>query len=212
MSGPLEVSRYVSLVVEEELDRETVRAWFKCVMDRAPYGVVSVLTSQDNEGQPQTVSLVHRETKAGHYYMVPITRDLLEKEAERIVNAWMDDHSDVDFDVEVTCIPAKPFSKPEPSSITVDQQKYADLATGFAKRQHEQWMDARVKEGWRFGQKMSEEDRTHPLLRPWEELPDRYRKVDMDQPQKLLDMLGEQGYVVVPKEDLEAIQKLLRNL
>ncbi len=211
MSNPIQVSRYVSLVVEEELDKDVVKQWFKCVSDKAPYGVMTVLTSQDNDGLPQTVSMVHRETNEAHYYMVPITRDLMEYEAERIVTAWQGMSEDRDFDIEVTCMPAKPFERIEPS-ITVEQQKYADLATGFAKRQHEQWVDERVKEGWRFGQSMSVEERTHPLLRPWEELADRYRKVDVDQPQKLLDLLGEHGYAVVSKTDLEAIQRLLRGL
>ena len=211
MSNPIQVARYVSLVTEEELEKDVIKQWFKCVTDKSPYGVVSVLTNQDNDNKPQIVSLVHRETKEAHYYMVPITRDLMEYEAERIVDAWKAICTDMDFDIEVTCMPAKPIERIEPT-ITVEQQKYADLATNWAKRQHEEWMDERVKEGWRYGQSVSLEERTHPLLRPWEELPDRYRKVDVDQPQKLLDLLGEHGYAVVSKSDLEAIQKLLRSL
>lgn len=211
MMGPAGIDRYVSLVTEKEIPTEAMRAWFKCVSNKAPYGVVSTFQSIDNSNQPQTVRMVHRETKDAHYYMIPITRDLMEYEAQRIVDAWMADWPDDDCDIEVTVVPTKPFQQ-EDDTISVEQQKYSDLAVSWAKRQHEEWMDAKVKEGWRYSITMDADERTHPLLRPWEDLPDQYRKVDLTQPQKFVDLMTDQGYAVVPKADLEAVQRVLRGL
>lgn len=208
---PIQIARYVSLVVEEPLDTDNLKGWYRCATGKAPYGVVTTLPSIDDKGQPQNVKMVHRETDKGHYYMIPVTRDLTEKEVERIVSAYGDLVSEMDFDIEATVIDARPFAKQEPS-VTVDQQKYANVASSWAKKQHEEWLKKRTEDGWRYGQVISLANKTHPLLRPWDELPERYRHVDLDQPQKLLDLLGEHGYVVVSKEDLEAVMRLFRQL
>ena len=211
MNEPVRVDRYISLITEEELERSEVAAWFRHVTNKAPYGVVTTLQGTNNEKQPQTITLVHRETKSAHSYMIPITRDLLEYEAQRIVTAWAETHEDVDFDIEVTVVPTNPFVKKD-ESITVEQQKYVDLASSWAKKEHEEWASARTKEGWRYGQELSIEDRTHPLLRPWSELSDKHKSVDFDRPQKLIDLLNDQGYAVVSKDDIMAVQRLLRKL
>lgn len=211
MDEPIQISRYISLVVEEALDEDNVRGWFKIATGKAPYGVVSTIQMTDDDGEPQIVKMVHRQTDKGHYYMIPITRDLTENEVERIVSAYSDSVSEMDFDVEATVVPSKPMEREKPS-ITVDQQKYADVASSWAKRQHEEWLKKRTEDGWRYGQVISLTKKTHPLLRPWDEIPARYRNVDLEQPQKLLDLLGEHGYVVVSKDDLEAVMRLFRQL
>jgi hypothetical protein len=117
----------------------------------------------------------------------------------------------MDFDIEATVIPSRTMEKEKPS-ITVDQQKYADVASSWAKRQHEEWLKKRTEDGWRYGQTISLSNKTHPLLRPWDDLPARFRNIDLDQPQKLLDLLGEHGYVVISKDDLDAVLRLFRQL
>lgn len=39
-------------------------------------------------------------------------------------------------------------------------------------------------------------------MRPWEQLPESYRKVDYELPHLFMNMLAEQGYVVVSREEL----------
>jgi hypothetical protein len=211
MEEPIQIARYVSLVVEEEIDTDLLKTWFRTANAKAPYGVVTTLQTSDDEGQPQIVKMVHRHTDKGHYYMIPVTRDLTEKEVERIVSSFSDAVTDMDFDIEATVIPTNPMEKEKPS-ITVDQQKYADVASSWAKRQHDEWLKKRTEDGWRYGQVISLANKSHPLLRPWDDLPARYRNVDLEQPQKLLDLLGDHGYVVVSKEDLEAVTRLFHQL
>jgi hypothetical protein len=211
MNEPMQIARYVSLVVEEPLDSDLIKGWFNCATSKAPYGVVSTLQTVDGDGQLRNVKMVHRETDKGHYYMIPVTRDLTEGEVERIVSAFSSECSEMDFDIEATVIPSRTMEKEKPS-ITVDQQKYADVASSWAKRQHEEWLKKRTEDGWRYGQTISLSNKTHPLLRPWDDLPARFRNIDLDQPQKLLDLLGEHGYVVISKDDLDAVLRLFRQL
>jgi hypothetical protein len=211
MNEPTRMERYVSLVVSDALDKDQYQGWYRCVAKYAPYGVVSTFQSIDTDNEPRSVLMVHRETKDSHYYMVPITRDLTDKEASRIVDAWAEQCEHMDFDIEATVIPSSGMSKPS-GEIEIDDEKYAELAVSWAKRKHEEWLRERTKDGWRYGLYVDLELKTHPLLRPWDELPERYRNVDLDQPQKLIDLMGEHGYTVVSKKDLESVQRMLRGL
>ncbi|ACL55954.1 hypothetical protein [Methylobacterium nodulans] len=57
---------------------------------------------------------------------------------------------------------------------------------------------------------MSITARTHPLLRPWAELPDQFKIPNLEEPQALLDFLNDQGYAIVTKGELEAMLTLMR--
>lgn len=209
--SPPELTFHISLVTPDPVVETIVRDWFKCVRSRAPYGVPCLMALVDDKGEPQNVCLVHRETDKGHYYMVPMTRDLTEKEAERIIESFRFQHQELDFDVEATVIPTYTMDKMQPS-ITVDQKEYADVARAWAKKTHDDWMKERIEQGWRYGQQVSISQKTHPLLRPWDELPEQYKVVDVDSPQKMLDLLNQHGYVVVSKDDLEAVMRLVRKV
>lgn len=47
-----------------------------------------------------------------------------------------------------------------------------------ASAQHEQWMAAKLKDGWAFGAKKDPDDKTHPLLIQFEDLPEVERMKD----------------------------------
>ncbi len=44
--------------------------------------------------------------------------------------------------------------------------------------QHDQWMETKLKEGWKFGKKKDGAKKTHPLLIPYAELPFVERQKD----------------------------------
>lgn len=207
--NPPEINFNICLISPSELDDPVIKHWFKCVSEKSPYGVPATLALVDDKGEPQTVALIHRETDDGHKYVVPLSRDLTEKEAERIIECFEKRYPDLDFEVEATVIPTYTMDNIQPT-ISVDQHKYAEVAKLWSKRKHETWMKKREKEGWRYGTEVSHSEKTHPLMRPWEQLPEEYRSIDEEQPQELLDLLGEQGFAVISKDDLEAVMRVIR--
>jgi hypothetical protein len=202
-----EVTCYVKLIVEDELSREDIHCWNDCVRAAAPEGVVSRITVDSPDGD-QGVALVHRICKDVHEYIIPLHRNLAENEANRIVARYSNANADKDFDIEATLVPTGRAAPPP--ALNLDQERYLDFCVGLAKKQHEDWLSRRQEDGWRFGAEVSSVEKTHPLLRPWEELPEEYRYVDMKQPQRLLDLLDEHGYSVVKKPDLEKVIRALR--
>ncbi len=48
----------------------------------------------------------------------------------------------------------------------------------LAKGEHERWLKAKVKAGWRYGTPRNDAQRIHPSMRPWEDLPEEEKQKD----------------------------------
>lgn len=208
--SPSEISRFVTLVVGSPLDEAAAKAWYHCVNDNAPYGLVATIQTTTAKGGLQSAGMIHRETDKKHYYIVPMTRDLMEREAEQIVDAFVEIAPDLDFDIEVSVMPTKIGDKRNEPKIEVAEDQYIALCQEFSKAQHEDWVRDHARDGWRYGAEVNPKEKTHPLMRTWDQLPDRYKKIDTDVPQKLLNLLNRHGYAVVQQTDLDAVLRLLR--
>lgn len=84
-----------------------------------------------------------------------------------------------------------------PDELALDEDRLEDLARG----EHDRWMRDQVADGWRHttGAKDAER-RLHPLLVPWEELPEPDREKDRDAYRALPAMLARAGYEIVTPE------------
>jgi hypothetical protein len=66
-------------------------------------------------------------------------------------------------------------------------------------------MKDKLDDGWRYGPSVSMKEKTHPLLRKWDELPDDYRTIDTSKPEQLLKLLNDSGYVLIKKTELDQV-------
>ena len=57
-------------------------------------------------------------------------------------------------------------------------EELEQLVDHIAKNVHETWADTRIKQGWKYGEQRSEEQKTHPCLVPYEELPEEEKEYD----------------------------------
>ena len=209
MNRPCLILRYVKLTTAKPLDQEDVKAWFQAVKDNAPSGTISSVQTTDDKGSLRSAALVHRERDDAHDYLVPLTRDLKDAEVEPIIQSFSAATALEDWTVEVSSAEADLMT--DKTALSVENDKFNDLCSAWAKRQHDAWMKDRSDAGWRFGPSVSAKNKTHPLMRPWHDLPEQFRKVDFEQPQSLLDLLNDQGYAVISKSELEAMMSLLRS-
>ena len=192
---PLNVQRHITLTVSKPLDKKEIASWFECVKNAGPSGVVSTIQTVDDEGAPRAVKLVHRTVKNKEQYVVPLSRDLLPEEVEKIVEAFVLKNGDLDFDIETNANFTVSLTRP---NFSLDYEKHFALSNALAKSKHDLWMKEKMDDGWRYGPELSTENKTHPLLLPWEQLPDRYKKPDLEAPEKLMRLLNDQGYAVLP--------------
>jgi hypothetical protein len=207
--NPISVDRYIMLATDKELEKDDIKAWFRCVTKHSPSGVIRTVNTVNKKGKPKSVCLIHRTTDDDkHSYLVPLTRDLSEDEVAQIVKEFAEDKPKLDFDIETN--DTKLLAK-DHAGISLDAAKHVALCTALSKRKHEDWTRERADAGWRYGTKFDADEKTHPLLMPWDQLPDRYREPDMHWPQKLVSMLNDQGYAVIEKGELERLLAILRS-
>ena len=203
---PLDIDRFIQLNTEKKLKPAIVTQWYSSVLRSAPSGVVTVVPAVDDSGRPSSVQVVHRKSGKHHYYLVPLTRDLRDAEVEPIVKRFAKVAGDLDFEVETN--ETKLIAK-DCGEIPMDTAKHVALCMALAKHQHEDWMRERTDAGWRYGTTFDTRAKTHPLIRPWDQLPDRFRKPNMKLPQTLLDLLNSHGYAVMHREELDHLLAML---
>ncbi|BCB84966.1 NAD-binding protein [Phytohabitans suffuscus] len=69
--------------------------------------------------------------------------------------------------------------------------------TLLATMEHERWLRARLREGWRFAEERDDDRMLHPAIRRWVDLPEALRTVNSDAIRELPSMLADSGFRIV---------------
>ena len=202
---PAETQFYVRLVTEAPIRKESVKKFFKAVERYAPSGSLTVFEVKDPEGNPASVPLVHRKLEDGeHQYEIPLARNLTAEEVERVAM-----HLNTIFNEGNFLLETSTFD--DGCCLHEDEEAYMDpeiteqIAERLAERLHSQWLNERMDNGWRYGASRSDTSKTHPLMKPWNQLAEEYRTIDYDLPQVFVDLLEEFGYTLISHEELNEL-------
>ena len=206
---PIKIPRFIQLIVKEPLDKKQASAWMASAKATAPSGVLATVQTTDEQGALNGVSMVHKEGKKKHGYLIPLTRDLLPDEVQKIVDDFAQRESELNFDIETneTRIEAS-----ERDSISVSDERHLVICNAMAKARHEKWLREKLAAGWRYGIGFDAEEKTHPLLRPYDQLPDQFRQPDLESPQSILDLMSAQGYAIIPRDELDRLVNKAKNI
>jgi hypothetical protein len=198
-----QITTSVTFKVAKELDITDLKAWFAMISEALPSGVRTYATAMSPDRGPMPVPLFTRKTEEGILYIVPLIRHLVDDETEVLVYKTARLFPNLDFDIIATI--SDVLDGPEAEAIKLDDDKYKAFCLAYAKKQHEAWLKDRLAAGWRLGQTMDMTQRTSPMIRSWEELPDELKTIDYDHPQMVVDLLGDHGYAVVKKDELSSL-------
>jgi hypothetical protein len=194
------MSMFIRLITKEPLTSSNARMWYQAVKECLG---AATLGSMQIDGK--MVKMIRRTVKEGLAYDIPTIRHPRDTELEEIFEAADAALPEGDFLVEGSQDKIRHRGDIEVVEIDINSERYKELCESLAKHQHSQWVSQRTDAGWRYGLSESSKERTHPLLRPWEQLPESYRKVDYKLPGILLEFLSSQGYTVVKDADLTAL-------
>ena len=71
------------------------------------------------------------------------------------------------------------------------------LTEALAENSHENWAVGRIKEGWKYGPQRDDNQKTHPLLVAYSELPDSEKQYDRNSAMETLKVIYSLGYKIV---------------
>lgn len=173
----------IELKTSERLPKGAAGLWARTVMRHGPRGV-AIATEILRGRELVSTRLYCVRGESGYHYVVPLSRDLSDEEAETIVRAWSDAYPDGDFVVN--------WSQPAGAVLRsgwMRESMLGQVAEAAAKVSHNRWYQKTVGEGWQWGPRMSTRNRMHPMLRPWDDLPQKYRSRERDRFVTLLGVL-----------------------
>ena len=94
---------------------------------------------------------------------------------------------------------------PRPIDTTGVQlpEELALLGEYLARNNHDVWARQRMNEGWRFGALRDAEQKTHPDLIPYEDLPESEKEYDRNTSMETIKVILSLGYRII-KDDTAA--------
>lgn len=87
-----------------------------------------------------------------------------------------------------------------PTPINTDDvvitNEILDISEKLAENTHEVWAVGKLTEGWKYGEKLDKENKTHPLLVPYNELSESDKDYDRRTSLETLKLLLKLGYKI----------------
>lgn len=93
----------------------------------------------------------------------------------------------------------KYIPKPESTEGVCLPDELDMLVEHLAKNVHEVWARTRMDEGWAYGVQRNDEDRLHPCLIPYDELPENEKDYDRNTAINTLKLISKLGFKIVKK-------------
>jgi hypothetical protein len=211
MQKQANIPRYIKLISDDHITISDGRTWYKTVMASAPAGIMTSIQSLDLNGQPVLTRMVRRSYGDKTEFIIPLMRDLLPSELEVIANAWKNVSPPGNYQISINPTQDQHLNQAI-NDLTIPQDEYQALCAQLAKVQHTAWIREKAADGWSYGPVLSLRNKTHPLMMPWDSLPEQYRDVNTNTPENFLNFINSQGFTVVKQSELGALLKIMRDI
>lgn len=84
------------------------------------------------------------------------------------------------------------------SNITLPKELNT-LLEAMAKNVHEVWAQTRIEQGWQYGPERNDTEKLHPMLVPYEELPEEEKTYDRNTSHETLRFILAAGFEIKKK-------------
>ena len=86
--------------------------------------------------------------------------------------------------------------KPANTENIILDTELLKLTEQLGENSHDVWAKGRINEGWTYGKKRDDENKKHPCLVPYNELPDSEKEYDRNAALETLKLLTLLGYKI----------------
>lgn len=203
---------FIKILTDSELRKENVKRFYHTVKNNSAHDVIGSVMVEGPTGEPTPTLMIHRINEDGkHEYELCLNRHLTPEEIQNVaekLNAYM---TEGNFLLETSTFDDECCPHMDDSGVYIESDVFNKIATVFAERQHNKWLHERMKNGWRYGQIRDDKQRTHPLIKPWNQLSEDQKTIDFSFPGFFIDVLEDFGYTIVSKEELSGLMKNGKN-
>jgi hypothetical protein len=89
---------------------------------------------------------------------------------------------------------------PIDTSDVVLTDEMLSLMEKIAENVHDVWAEGRIKEGWKYGEKRNDDEKTNPCLVPYCELPEGEKEYDRNVAMETIRLIVKLGYDIRRKD------------
>jgi hypothetical protein len=182
---------YICLTTATPLSDQNLQSWIEAVIHSAPSGTITATQVPPNN---ENLCFYRRDLNDKNHYIASLSRDLNNDEATAIAKKFS----------EITPInngkitwSQKPYSDDKPQKLSQDIIKA--IALEAARMNHNRWVQRKLDEGWRYADQPSNKQRTSPVCRNWDQLPDAYKRAEYQRVSSLLEVLDQMNLRLVRK-------------
>lgn len=177
-----EFDHYFRICLDRPLSSDEAKEFLSIVRQEAD-------VEEDDEG---VVMIYHINDDEQHCYDVRLEDDITAAVGDDLVELIEDLFPEDDFDIESSMgIVGEQFDFTE---LRVDESDKGTLRENYNRWNHQRWVDTMVTEGWRWGVKLDESAKTHPSLRPWDDLSEMHRTSNSKTVDYVIEQLEQMGY------------------
>lgn len=184
--------RYFIKVKTFEMNKD-LRTLFYTAVREILGSSVKVVKSTDKEGNPSNTKMFHKVVDGEHWYIVPLERSPIPDQVDAIVSK-LNSIGLGDFTIETSLIEHKDIF-----DNGVSKDDYDRIAEQFAQKIHEDWLNDRISNGWRYGDLRDDSQKTHPLVKNWSQLSARDKNIKPQLVNEFVNILKLNGFKITKK-------------
>lgn len=171
---------YILQRTQRPLNTDEARKWYYTVEMLAPEGILA----GDDDSNLLMLGMQSNE----YLYILPLVRHLEADEAERIVEGYMR-VTEHDFEIETSNVYRADanFGHPFEYDINIAEEAKDIIHDDLNRHHHNLWIQEQQNKGWRYGLNLNLIEKTHPAMRPWDDLPEGYKRIKTVEDKELLD-------------------------
>ena len=171
---------YIQQRTDKALDADQIQRWYLTVEMLSPENTIM--------GDDETNSFVLAAQDQDVIYRIPLVRHLTPQEAERIVEGYMR-VTEHDFQIETSNVyrANADLGHPFEDELQIEEGAKSIITATYARQAHNEWIQEMMNKGFRYGLSLSINEKTHPAIRPYDDLPESYRKMPQMTNRKILD-------------------------
>lgn len=176
---------YIALKTPSELDTSIAVKWYNTVKT---YGPENICAATEIVPDNKQVRFYTRNDKKKHYYVIPLARNLVIDEANKLAEHWNKEFPEGDFEIL--------WSQDQQLDIkheTIKEDVIKTIALEATKRTHNLWLNEKVANGWKYGSKLDPIKKTNPMCMPWDNLSEKYKITEYRRMAGLIEVLNEMG-------------------
>lgn len=169
----------ITLIVKNQLPADEVEAWLDCVEEIGPEGVIAGTSDFKDDKLVQEEVVEHYNYNDDEWrYIIPLTRNVTQKEGKKIVDEWAEYFPD-DFEITSSSNAVSPIDFDQFDVVDVDEYYEREYQKTTEEAVHNKWVLEQIENGWRFGVSYNKDSKISPFIKAWHDLTNK-QKANLD--------------------------------